>query len=170
MIRNLLIGACCVFIGSSSESSIPEGSFGYPKRISNSDTNQYFWPIKDSLNKRDAFHNAYLYLIYRPFGESNLSIAPAVKEIYRLTYFQTFEDIIIISLTEDSVIVKKGDPGVLCSSDTSTLNEVEKQHFNLLTYKYPIDTSVKIPRQKLYVDSLIKLYPQLLNADYYHRL
>jgi hypothetical protein len=52
----------------------------------------------------------------------------------------------------------------------SHLSETEKFHWYLLKRRFPIDTTGKRPHAKHYLDSLVKLYPQLLDPGYYNKL
>ena len=159
-----------LFFSCQTQTKYPEGGFDYPKNVSNGDTNFYYYPIKDIEPRKDAFQDAYTYLFYQPFDEPNLSIKPQSKETFRLTYSTAFGKSVIIILTEDQILVKKGSPNILYSEDTSGLTNIEKFHLNLLKRRFPIDTIGKNPFVKHYLDSLTKLYPQLLDPTYYHKL
>lgn len=164
-----------LFISSCSENSSvqnkkPEGGFDYPETIASNDTNFYYYQLKNIESKLDVFRDSYLHLFYKPFNEPNLSIKPQEKETFRLTYSEAGGGSVIISLTEDSIIVKKGDTGGLYQEDTSNLTQVERFHLRFLNFRFPIDTAGKPPRLKKYLDSLTKLYPELLDAAYYHKL
>lgn len=148
----------------------PDGGFDYPSNINSRDSDLYFYPIRNIESARDAFWDSYAYCYYRPFEEPNLSIAPQTKETFRLTYSNAFGAITIIRLTEDSIIVKEGYTAALYDEDTSSLNTIEKFHLSLLQSKFPIDTATMNAPKKHYFDSLLKLYPQLLDPSYYHTL
>ncbi len=168
--RYILIIITLQFLCCQRNFKYPEGGFDYPDNVSNADTNYYYYAIKDILPKRDAFRYAYAYLFFQPFDEPNLSIKPQKKETFRLTYFATMDSCVVITLTENQIIVKKGSPNILYGEDTSRLTNMEKFHLNLLEKRFPIDTIGKTPFVKQYLDSLTKLYPQLLDARYYHKL
>jgi hypothetical protein len=168
--RYLLIILTLLFISCQTQSKYPEGGFDYPSVVSVSDTNFYYYPLKNIESKRDAFQDAYAYLFYQPFDEPNLSIKPLAKETFRLTYSRALGNSVIIVLTEDQIIVKKGSPSNIYYEDTSHLTNIENFHLTLLKRRYPIDTIGKPPFAKHYLDSLIKLYPQLLDPAYYHKL
>jgi hypothetical protein len=159
-----------LFNSCKAQTKYPEGGFDYPKNIANSDTNFYYYPLKDIEPIKAAFQDSYAYLFYQPFNEPNLSIKPQKHETFRLTYSPVFGKSIIISLTEDSVVVKKGSPHIIYNEDTSQLTEIEKFHLNLLKRRFPIDTTGKKPNVKHYLDSLTRLYPELLDPAYYHKL
>jgi hypothetical protein len=150
----------------------PDGGFDYPKNVSDKDTNFYYYPLKDIEPARDAFYDSYTWLFYQCFNEPNLSLKPQPKETFRLTYSAAFHANTIISLTEDQITVKKGSSSDCYGQyDTARLTNIEKFHFELLNRKFPIDTSgKKYPRMKHYYDSLVKLYPQLLDPSYFHKL
>jgi hypothetical protein len=110
----------------------PEGGYGYPGNVSNSDTSFYYYPLKDIEPKTAAFYDSYAYLFYQPFDEPNLSIKPQPKEIFRLSFNAALGKSVIITFAEDGIIVKTGSPGNMYSEDTSQLTGIEKFHLNLL--------------------------------------
>lgn len=144
------------------------GGFNYPQNIDNKDTNYYFYPLKNIEPARDAFWDTYVYALFQPFKEPNLSIKPLTEETYRLTYQEAFGKTIIFSLTKHFITVKKGYPH-LHEEDTIQLTGIERFHFRVLR-KFPLDTSSKSPQRKHYYDSLTKLYPRLLDAAYFHSI
>ncbi|HLX53955.1 MAG TPA: hypothetical protein VKR58_08435 [Aquella sp.] len=168
--KYLVIIISLLFFSCHSQTKYPEGGFDYPKNVSNNDTNFYYYPLKDIESKKDAFQDSYAFLFYQSFDEPNLSIKPQPKDIFRLTYGGTFRESVIITFTEDGIIVKKGSPSIIYYEDTSHLTEIEKFHLALLKRRFPIDTSGRKPIVKHYLDSLTKLYPQLLDPNYYHNL
>jgi hypothetical protein len=157
-------------IGCKDKIEYPKGGFEYPEQVEVKDTNLYYYPLKNIESKRDAFYDTYTYLFYREFDEPNLSIRPQSKETFRLTYSTAFGNSVIISLTNGLITVKKGNIEELYDEDTSHLSEIEKFHWELLKRRFPIETADKKPSHKHYYDSLIKLYPQLVDPQYYHRL
>ena len=157
------------FAACESKIEYPDGGFEYPQQVAVSDTNLYYFPLRNIASKRDAFYDSYVYLFYQPFNEPNLSIRPQPKETFRLTYTGAFGNSVIISLTNDLITIKKGNADELYSEDTSHLSETEKLHWYILKRRFPIDTARK-RRLKHYFDSIVKLYPQLLDPSYYHKL
>jgi hypothetical protein len=168
--KYLIIIISLLFFSCQTQTKYPEGGFDYPKNVSNNDTNFYYYPLKDIEPRRDAFQDSYVYLFYQPFDEPNLSIKPQPKDIFRLTYGGALRESVIITITEDGIIVKKGSPSIIYNEDTSHLTEIEKFHLTLLKKRFPIDTSGRKPFVKHYLDSLTKLYPQLLDPNYYNKL
>ncbi len=149
----------------------PEGGFAYPEHIADSDTNRYHYPLRDTTSKRDAFYERYEYLFYQPFNEPNLSLRPQSQEVFRFIYSGAFGNSIIINLTENSIVIKKGNPASLYSEDTSRLSAIENLHLRILRRYFPVDdTTGKNPRRRHYLDSIVRIYPQLLNPAYYHQL
>jgi hypothetical protein len=149
----------------------PEGGFYYPSKIADSDTSFYFYPIKDIEDRREAFDDSYAYLFYRQLNEPNLSIKPQQNETFRLTYSHAFGFSRTITLTPNEIIVKRGVPiSFIYENDKLKLSEIEKLHFWLLERRYPLKQSGNRVFLKMSVDSLVKLYPQLLDPNYYHKL
>lgn len=148
----------------------PSGGLKYPEHILDKDTNFYHYQIRDSLTKLWAFRDSYQYLFYRPFNEPNLSIRPLEKETYRLSYGSVLGGDIIISINENCITVKEGDTRSLYDQDIAALSPIERSHFYLLNKRYPIETSGKDSFNKVELDSLTAIYPQLLDVTYYHML
>lgn len=149
----------------------PQTGYDYPQNIAADDTNLYVYQLKDVSSERDAFWDGYNWLFYRPFNEPNLSIKPQPKETFRLTYSTAFGDGLIIVFTEDSMVVKKGNPMVVYKlDDTSRLSAIEKVHFRILRKWFPIDTTERSAYMKHYLDSMIKRYPQLLDGNYFRKI
>lgn len=164
-----LIILTLLFFSCRTSNKYPAGGFDYPANVSNSDTNFYFYPLKGIASKYDVFWLSYAYTYYRPFGEPNLSIKAQPKEIFRLTY-GSLRHIIIITLTEDEMTVKKGTPAILYDEDTLQLTPLERFHLRVLQRSFPLDKEGISPFKKRYLDSLVKLYPQLLDPAYYHKI
>lgn len=149
----------------------PNGGYDYPKDFPASDTNLYYQQLQGLIPEREAFYDTYAYLFYSAFNEPNLSIRPQRKETFRLTFRTAFFDDVIITFNEDSLTVKKRINGKSrYKSDSSTLTAIEKVHLEILDRWYPIDTLTYKPYLKRYFDSLVKLYPQLPDPAYYHKL
>jgi hypothetical protein len=148
----------------------PHGGYEYPKNIADSDINLYFHQLTGLTPERETFNDSYIYLFFRAFNEPNLSIRPQPKETFRLTYETAFQEYVIIVFNEDSLIVKKNNGTTAYKEDTAALTAIEKVHYKLLQRRYPIDTTTKRPWLKRHLDSMVKLYPQLLDPAYYHKL
>lgn len=148
----------------------PHGGYDYPKSIPAKDTNLYYHQLKGLVPIEEEFYDSYAYLFYQAYNEPNLSIRPQPKETFRLTYTTAFHDAVIIVFNEDSMTVKKGNSSSFYKEDTAALTDIEKVHFKLLKKRFPIDTATKKPWLKQYLDSMVKLYPQLLDPAYYHKL
>lgn len=149
----------------------PEGGYAYPQNIVAQDSNLYFYQLKDISPPGDAFLYGTAWLYYKPFNEPNLSIKQQPKETFRLSYFDAFGSGMIITFNKDSIVVKKGNPMVFYNlDDTSRLSGIEKVHIRILRKWFPIDTTNLRPKTIRYLDSMIKLYPELLDATYFHKL
>jgi hypothetical protein len=150
----------------------PQGGYSYPKANANVDTNDYSYPIKDLINERDSFRLAYYQRYWhQAFNEPNLSIRPQDQDVFRLTYQNFAGDAIIITLFENKIVAKqavKGDP--YPEYDSTRLSPLERYHYEILYWNFPIQH----PRYKGYwrrhLDSLARVYPQLLDAFYYRQL
>ena len=148
----------------------PEGGFAYPEHIADSDTIWYHYPLKDIVSKKDAFYAHYEHRIYQLFNEPNLSTQPQSHETFRF-YYKDQSGISIILLTKDSIIVKRGNLDTIHCIDTSRLSPTENLHLDILKRRFPLDdtTGKSLPVRK-YLDSMVRLYPQLLDTAYFYHL
>lgn len=153
----------------------PKGGFAYPKHVAAKDTNFYYYQLRDSFSRRDSFLEATRYITYQLFGEFNLSLKPARKDVFRLTYGAALGRFFyLIILTEDNIIVKKGDYSLIAKWDTSRLSEKEKMHIDFFRRYFPVEERLaqlnKSSKRFFYLDSLVKANPQLLDVNYYKSL
>lgn len=148
----------------------PNGGYEFPVLSENVDTNYYYYPIKDIVSKKDSFRISEYHLYYRPFNEPNISIKPLKTPVFRLVYSSAFGNSIIFVISENQITIKEGNPTIIYSEDNTKLDSIEQMHLALLNRRYPIDTTDKSPRQKAYLDSMIRKYPQLLDVTYYKSL
>ena len=165
-----LIVAIIGLLGCSESSPYPAGGYDYPKQVDPKDTNYYYYPTRDLETTRDSFNSSYLYVIYRRFHEPNLSIRQQVKETFRISFFPARGETILISLTPYSITVKKGILDAFFTMDDAPLTELEKYHLSALQRRFPIDTMDKSHPYSRSLDSLVRLYPQLLDLAYYKKL
>jgi hypothetical protein len=150
----------------------PEGGYDYPKSLNNTDTSNYSFPIAHLIGAKDSFNASYYGHYWgQCYNEPNLSLQPFGKDIFRLTYETAFGDASIFTLTEDEIVIKQPKSGSPYPEyDSTKLNELEKLHYSILQWNFPIkDTSHSIKSQKR-LDSLAKLYPKLVDPSYYKYL
>jgi hypothetical protein len=147
----------------------PDGGYDYPRYVEVKDTTFYFYPLKDILSTKDSFEAANSYSFLQGFNEYNLSLRPNDKPVFRLTYYGY--PTAIITLLSDEIIVKEFTSGALYQlPDTIKLSNREKKDFDILERFFPLnDTSYK-KWKKIYLDSLSKANPELLDPNYYKYL
>jgi hypothetical protein len=128
------------------------------------------------MSKRDSFRYAFEYLYFPFFDEPNLSLAPSDKEVFRL-FFTGFNSCpVFITLSDQKITVKKGNREIFFeyTDDTMRLSPLERKHFFLLEHRYPLEEYKKKNKANLklvtYIDSMIHLYPMLLDPKYYFNL
>lgn len=148
----------------------PEGGYLYPKNMAAKDTIYYTYQLRDSMKPLEKWRDDYVYIFYKAFNEPNLSIHPQPKETFRFVYGDAFGNSTIIVFNKDSLTVKTGNHTVLYDHDTTRLSAIENLHLKILDRWFPIDTAGKSPWRKRYLDSMMKLYPQLLDPVYYHAI
>jgi hypothetical protein len=163
----LVIALC----GCSSIVRYPPGGYNYPDFVSKSDSDNYFLPIKNIVPRKDSLLYIQTHYLYQSFDEPNLSIKPIGADRFRLFYGGGLNWPVVITLTPDEIVVKtckSGSP--YPPEDLGQLTELERFHYRILEYRYPIDESLRRTVFKKNLDSLINLYPQLRSPAYYSYL
>ena len=154
--------------GCQSAINYPNGGYAYPKIVAEKDTNFYYYPLKNMEPKKDSFRDALHYRYYGAFNEPNLSLKPMPYDIFRFVFTEWKKYPVIITLSNRKIIVKEGNSEFYESyEDVSKLTDLEREHLRLLINRFPIDTSNQPSRMKKYMDSITRLYPQLLDPKYY---
>jgi hypothetical protein len=147
----------------------PEGGYDYPKHIAGKDSNFYYYPLKNTLSKRDSFRYVSECVFFRNFNEPNLSLRPMDKEEFRFVYSGWARKTYIILLREDTITIKSGNTGEFYEPNY-TFTNIEKEHLELIQRQFPFDDPQKKPYVKHYLDSMVKAYPKLTDPKYYHEL
>ena len=149
----------------------PSGGYSFPNRIDNRDTNFFCYPLKNLISRSDSFREAYYgYYFYHSFNEPNLSLRPTTKTIFRFSYEGWQQQPFIINLSEQAITIKKALRYIYPEEDDNKLTEIEKSQYYLLRRRFPLNENKHNPEVKHRVDSMIKLYPQLLDPNYYRAL
>jgi hypothetical protein len=149
----------------------PPGGYPYPEFIRDADTDNYFLPIRKLVPRKDSLMYVNANYQYRMFHEPNLSIRYRGQDEYRLTYEAALFYPTMIILTPGKIVVKHETKGVpFYPENENLLDSLERFHFQLLQYRYPLDEYPGGMKRKRYYDSLIKVYPQLRSPAYYQYL
>ena len=150
--------------------NFPKGGYNFPEKINPKGTDFLFYPVKDSFTSNDSFYTAfYEKKIYDAFNEPNISLKPSDKIIFRFFYAPPCY---MITLSKNEIIIKKGLDSFIVNRDESKLTAIENYHLNILESSYPISKKIKNcqPSQKRFLDSMIKIYPELLEEKYFNYL
>lgn len=148
----------------------PLKGYPYPVFLSAVDTANFIFPLKDSLSTRDSLESTDYRLLFTAFDEPNLSIRPQPKPVYRMLYSSVMERSVVLTLTEDQITIKEQTKGYnSLYFDTSKLTPLERTHYMVLREHFPVQ-EVPVGWRKKYIDSLVSIYPQLLDILYYQRL
>ena len=154
----------------------PEGGYPYLKTISSRDSNNYFLAARHLMPDKDSFLAFDSKYFFQGFNEENLSLYSPKDDIFRFTFECGFcGKAAIINLTKTKIVIKKNREGYAgITIDRNLLSPLEKEHFYLFERYYPF-TDSKYPekykeRYTLFFDSLIKIYPQLLDQEYFEKL
>jgi hypothetical protein len=151
--------------------SYPDGGYDYVAKINKEDSSFWYLPAKDSMPSEDSFLVAYhLPILSKAFNEPNVSLGPAPSEIFRFYFSGLGGEEIFITLTRNEIIIKQGKAGELYVYDPSQLTEQESILMNLLDRHFPIHKKNHSAKRQRFLDSMVAIHPQLLDAKYYARL
>jgi hypothetical protein len=152
------------------------GGYPYPDHIANRDSNLYFYPVKDRQSMRDSFYDSYMYLFFKGMDEPNMSLKPTSTPTYRFVYegYANPNDY-IITLSEKEIVVKKlskvDSDRQIIYPDTNRLTPQERFFVKILDEDFPINKpNPHHLRHRRKLDSVDRLYPQLLDPSYYNSL
>ena len=162
-----------LFVSCHSTGRYPPGGYRYPEHLSAKDTLFYFYPLKTRESRRDSFRDAGSGDFFQSIHEPNLSIRPQASPVFRFVYDPSFGWPIIISLMPDRIIVKKilsKTDECMLLPDTGRLSPLERLHFRILEHNFPLEKPAHSARRQHYLDSMIRLYPVLLDVSYYATL
>jgi hypothetical protein len=173
MAKALLILITLIFVTCDSENDIPiefpSGGYAYPEHVDKKSENFLYYTLIDSLPSDDSFRIAYYgdYLL-KALNEPNLSIKKQAKVIFRFIYTGPMMQPLVINFIENEIIIKEGIKGFIYpEQDENKLTKIERGHFNLLKWRFPLTGNIKNVDDIKYIDSFVKTAPQLLNPEYY---
>jgi hypothetical protein len=144
------------------------GGYNYPNKIDNRDTDFLCYPLIDSFSRKDSFETAlYGKYVLSAFHEPNLSLKAAEQPIFRLVYESWYKQT-IISLTQTKITIKEVKTGLAfpIEDDTSKLSSMERYHYSILKWNFPLENTTKIRFPSFY-DSITQVYPELLDPAYF---
>ena len=149
----------------------PDGGYNYPVSVTASDSDFYFVPLRNVFTRKDSLNYSYQYHLYKYFDEPNLSLHAEDSDVFRFVISGPFNDPVIIKLVGHEMLVKTvtSHNSMITGSDEK-LTELEKLHYHTLERRYPIGEKEVKPWVKHYLDSLVALYPRLLDVNYYDYL
>ncbi len=147
----------------------PSGGYDYPNNNEIVDSSFFFYPLQNVASRSDSFYFSLYYQTFQLFEEKNLSLSPQQIEIFRFLY-EYSEGTVIITLTQNEILVKKGNVADAYDIMEDNLTELEKQHLNYLQYFISPDSIKNIPWRRAAFDSVSKEQPQLLDSKYYKNL
>ncbi|MDX2049044.1 MAG: hypothetical protein SFU87_19815 [Chitinophagaceae bacterium] len=171
LILLILVSACQHNKGA--DIYIPEGGYNFPKSFADKDTLLYIYPIKDIIPTRDSFQfSTYSEFLYKSFNEPNLSLRPTKELVYRLIYQPGFTGYVaILTLQDRKMIIKELESGnAMPYIESERLDSSEQEHLRLFRTYFPLNKYSGKAWTKKYLDSMTKLYPELLAANYYRTL
>lgn len=150
----------------SNDVSFPNYGFDFPKNVSSHDSNEFYYPLKDILSSRDSILSYEAHYLYNAYDEENLSIVPAKVPTIRFIY-ETLDYPVIIKLTPNTIVIKKGYKGWFLPEHAATkLTPTEQLFFYSNQYRYD-SSNLQTTRWRKW-DSLIKVYPMFKDPAYYN--
>jgi hypothetical protein len=149
-----------------------DGGHRFSKHISKTDSSFWRLPVRDSLSTKDSFLIAYFgRKFYLAYDEPNISLAPWPTPVFRLLYSEALGDEYIITISPIEIVIKKrGSVPAEGRYDEMQLSETERLHYRILERSFPIQERKHKERRKKYLDSMVAVYPQLLDPQYYVQL
>ena len=147
----------------------PTEGYRYVPIVTGYDTNFYALPIKDHLNARDSFYVAMAVSQFKAFDEPNLSLRPQTEPVFRFYYEGFAQKPVFITLLADRIVIKEGSQSIVEEEDQGLpqMSDEERQHYYLLGRRFPVTDTTHSPQTRKYLDSMIRLYPQLRDPKYY---
>jgi hypothetical protein len=150
----------------------PDGGYAFINTDTIKDKSFPYFPIRDSVDIYDSlagiFHETTIRTL---FNEPNISLEPAKTEIFRLSISGFSIPYYFFTLTDRTIIAKKGLDFEIYSNNKSKLTPLEKFHYEYLSVNsymiYEKSDSLKKTRRQLYADSLVKIYPELKSVPYF---
>jgi hypothetical protein len=171
LIMKLLLPFCLLAIIACNHGvDYPAGGYNYPATVNSKDSGFYYYPLKNSLSRKDSFLYGGERLFFQAFDEPNLSLQPLIKEEFRLVYSCWGCKTYMIMLRADSLIIKSGYNSNAYIQTDSLLTKIEKRRLNILRRWFPLDDKTRDAVKHHYLDSLLNLYPQLGDPAYYQYL
>jgi len=150
----------------------PDGGYPYLLNVTPKDSNFYFLPIRHLFSTPDSFLVLNEKFCFDAFNEPNLSVSTPKEDIFRFCYgCGLCGKYAIVILTKDRITLKAnrglGDP--YPHDSTNLLSPTEKEYYHLMdiyiNFKYRYSELSSSNRH--YLDSMIKLNPQLTDPNYY---
>jgi hypothetical protein len=162
--------------------------FGFPQSGDLIDSS-FFFPQQFKKDYKDSIVLTTTSEYFKKIGLTNLSISPALKEVYRFTYIRAFDEPVVVLVYKDSIITIKDYSGLdtVFDYDDSKLSKEESRireiwgnyKFNtiLLDRHLPDSVVIKKPslakaieKQKKFRDSIFSICPLIADTVYINKL
>ncbi|WP_336516553.1 hypothetical protein [Pollutibacter soli] len=151
--------------------TFPDVGYLFVKQPDPKDSSFPFYPTRHLESIRDSTYDAfYLTKLLDVFDEGNISLRGQEKPILRVIIQPSVASPIqIIRFTEGEVVVKKGNRVDYLKLNTKNLSPIEEQHFQIFNGGVPLSRRIRESNSvgKRFWDSIIKVYPQLMEDEYY---
>lgn len=163
----------CSSQNSNQKINFPNGGYEFAKEINIKDSSFPFYPIRSMETIRDSTHDAFFTRkLLELFNEPNISLRPEKKPVLRIMYDDETRPVYFIRVDENQIIIKKGQRVDYMHNVEDSLSTTEQFLLGVLKRGAPISRRLKQAKllEKRYLDSLIKLYPDLGKDEYYDYL
>jgi hypothetical protein len=147
----------------------PDGGYAFINTDTIEDKSFPYFPVRDSITIRDSI-NAIFYdkNVLKLFDESNISLKPIQKEIFRLSVMGMGISCYYFTLTHGKLITKKGLQMGIFEGNNSELSPLDSFQFQYMMFNYPKrkDEIRLLAKWKKHQDSLYKKYPEMNSAHH----
>jgi hypothetical protein len=153
----------------------PDGGYAFINTDTIKDKTFPSFPIRDLMNTKDSMNAVFEeFYVYRNFKMPNISLKAAKKEIFILSISSGFNPYYFFTLTDRKIIAKKCEFKKRAVKVENELTELEEFQLEYLKTNFPLQRGKReFPMKekwKHFADSLLKLYPEMGDVNYYKYL
>jgi hypothetical protein len=145
-----------------------KNAYNYPNLQNKKDTDNIFYPIKDSISQRDSFFNVTYGMNYlKKLNEQNLSLRFVGTEVFRFIH----DPQVNITFNKNEMVIKTFKSGDLSPVlNTKKLDSLEAGEYKFFEKYYFRDKEHLSLARKKYYDSMVAAHSELLSIQLYKQL
>lgn len=151
----------------------PNRGYNFAEKINSIDSTFPFYPIRNLETIYDSSYDAlFTNKLFEVFKEKNISLRPERIPLLRIIFKEFTSPIYFITIDENKIIIKHGLRVDYLQSLQENLSEIENLHLSIFEMGVPLTKRIKNarPSEKSFLDSITKIYPELLTEKYYRNL